>query len=494
MYADTVRCFGETNGRVQLLAGGGVSGYRYAIDTTRYYADPVFGDLKAGTYTFWVKDQNGCRQSTSLPVTEPVKMRLSLTDRIDPLCAGDQNGIINVAASGGNSGYTYWLDNRLSQSTGRFVGLTQAEYTLKAVDRRGCEDTIQRVVLTWPKSLAAAIQTQTPRCFGDANGSVGIQLTGGVTPYGATLLTGSQSVSAVVVGDSLRFSTLAANSYEVTTHDAHGCQLRIPVRVAAPQAINPILLGDSSTTCRGQLVKLDANNPNLAVVWYLDGRELTRQPVLSATQPGTYSVSVTNATGCVRTATYVLRNSSKALQADFLIPTQAFVGDTIVALDITKPQPEKINWILPPEAFTTQLQPTTTSFVIIAEGTYPIQMEAFSGDCHNLALHDIQVFQRDSAGQTDPRLGYQDYNLIENVEISPNPNYGRFTVKVKLSRIEKVEIRLIRVTTGEVVYTASDAEKKDYSFSINIHAKQDVYVLQVNAAHSQVSSRVLILN
>jgi hypothetical protein len=494
IYADTVRCFGETNGRVQLLAGGGVSGYRYAIDTTRYFADPMFGELKAGNYTFWVKDQNGCRQSTSLPVTEPVKMRLSLTDRVDPLCAGDQNGIINVAASGGNSGYTYWLDNRLSQSTGRFVGLTQAEYTLKAIDRRGCEDTIRRVVLTWPKPLAAAIQTQTPRCFGDANGAVGIQLTGGVVPYGATLLTGIQSVSAAIVGDSLRFNALTANSYEINTYDANGCQLRIPVRVASPQAISPILLGDSATTCRGQLVKLDANNPTLTVVWYLDGSELTRQPTISVTQPGTYSVRVTNQTGCVRTETYVLKNSPKALQADFLIPTQAFVGDTIVALDITKPIPDAIEWSLPKEAFFVSGTSSTISFVGVTKGEFTVRMKAVKEDCNNIAEHVLKLFDKQEIGNTDPKLGYQETNLIQAIVVFPNPNYGRFTVNVTLANVYDADLEIVRSLTGETVFTSKGTGKNEYIFDVSLRVPNGIYVIRARAGNSSLLTKALILD
>lgn len=300
LYADTVRCFGESNGRVQLLAAGGVSSFRYAIDTTgsgetRYYADPAFGDLKAGPYTFWVKDQNGCKQSTALSVTEPQKLKLSLIAQTNPLCAGEANGTISVAASGGNLGYTYWLDNRLSQTMGQFTGLTQAEYTLKTLDRRGCQDTIRRVVLTWPKPLGAAIRSQPPRCVDDANGAISIQLTGGVGRYSGILSGTNQSVTAM---DSLRYTNLAAGAYEVMVTDQNSCRLRIPVVIARAEPLTPIQLGDSAVVCKGQSVTLDSKNAGKQISWLLNGQPFSTLPIITATEPGLYTVSVKNATGC----------------------------------------------------------------------------------------------------------------------------------------------------------------------------------------------------
>ncbi|GAB4054580.1 hypothetical protein GCM10028810_63550 [Spirosoma litoris] len=492
IYADTVRCFGETNGRVQLLAGGGVSGYRYAVDTTRYYADPVFGDLKAGTYTFWVKDQNGCRQSTSLPVTEPAKMRLSLTDRIDPLCAGDQNGIINVSASGGNSGYTYWLDNRLAQSTGRFIGLTQAEYTLKAVDRRGCEDTIRRVVLTWPKPLAAAIQTQTPRCFGDANGTVGIQLTGGVGTYSGTL---SGTTAPITGKDSLRYANLAAGRYEVAITDQNGCALRLPVVIPIPDKLLPIQLGDSAVVCKGQTVTLDSKNPDQQVAWSLNGQSLSTKSVITVVDPGVYSVSVKNATGCETTGQFRLINSSKAMNADFLMAVQAFVGDTVYALNVSSPSADFVDWTFPTEAYLVEQNASRAGFVVVTPGKYTINMLATKEDCRNNKQRDIEIFDRKDIGQTDPQLGYQDQINFSKVTVYPNPNYGKFKLQIDLSQTSDVEVTITRSLNSAQVYKTEAKGQTAYSFEISLTAfVQDIYVIVIRAGKSTYKQKVLIMN
>jgi hypothetical protein len=119
-------------------------------------------------------------------------------------------------------------------------------------------------------------------------------------------------------------------------------------------------------------------------------------------------------------------------------------------------------------------------------------MKAFKGDCNNTALHDIRIFKPDNVNNTDPRLGYQDLNIIEKLEVFPNPNYGKFTVKVKLSRIEKAELTLIRSKTGEVIYSTSSQGADEYSFPVDLQLRPELYIVSIRAGKSSLLSRILV--
>lgn len=360
VYRDTVRCFGESNGALLALARGGTPGYRYSIDSVQYVSDSLFRELKAGVYTVFVQDAKQCLKKTTLSVTQPTVLDLTLTGKADPLCAGEQNGRIEVAASGGNGAYVYSLDNAVRQTTGLFTGLTQAEYALKVTDRKGCADTISRLPLIWPQTLRSEIRTVSPRCSGDANGQIILTVGGGKGPFTARM----DNQSYQTTGD-FSFANLSAGSYNIQVSDQNGCLLRLPATISAANPLTKIKPGgtvftDSALVCKGQVVTLDAGNPGQSTQWFFNDKALSQQQVIQAVDPGTYHVEVRNASGCLETASFTLRNSTQALQSDFLIPTQAFVGDTVLALDITKPIPDKIIWTLPADAF----QVRTTSSTI----------------------------------------------------------------------------------------------------------------------------------
>ncbi|WP_128545347.1 SprB repeat-containing protein [Larkinella soli] len=487
LYQDTVRCFGEVNGVVRLRAQGGTPSYRYSPDSLNYQTDSLFRNLNAGTYRFRVQDAHQCLQTATIDLSQPAKLAISLTAKADPLCAGESNGTIEVNATGGNGGYEYRLDASRTQSGGRFTGLIQGEFALRVTDRRGCTDTLSRVRLTWPQPLRSEIQTSSPRCAGGTEGTISLRVNGGLPPYTARL-NEKESVS-----DSLfTLPGLKGGHYDLRVSDHNGCALRVPATITEADALSKINLGDSTLVCKGQAVRLDAGNPGRSVQWFYNGRELSREQVVEAVEPGNYRVEVRNATGCLETASFTLRNSPQALKSDFLMPTQAFVGDTVLALDITRPIPDRLVWTIPAEAFKVQTTASTIAFVVVEEGDYTIEMDAFLGDCHHVARHDLRIFRPENVDQTDPRLGYQDLNIIEKVEVFPNPNYGRFTVRVKLARVEKADLFLIRSKTGEVVYTVTDSGRNEYTFQVDQPLRPETYIVSIRAGKSTLINRILV--
>lgn len=504
-YADTVRCFGEANGKVKLLAKGGTPTYLYSLDNQNFQSSDTLKGLKAGNYAFYVKDQNNCPAEPlkSFAVTEPTLLTLAVNEQIDPLCFGETNGEITVAATGGNGSYQFIRDNRSSfiQSTERFTDLTQGEYTFKVLDRRACEANITSVKLTWPEGLGVKMSTKTPTCFGDTDGGIILEPTGGVGTYTAQLL-GTNSLFDAENPTRLVRSSLSSGAYTVSLNDANGCQLTLPANVKAAEQLTPIDLGKPVDVCIGQQVTLDAKNPNRSINWFVDSQPLLGEqgtPLSSSqitvVEPGVYSVEVKNSSGCIVTGSYELRNNANALNADFLMTVQAFVADTVFALDISKPSPTEIIWTLPAEARNLDENANGLTYRIDTPGEYTIKMLARTDNCENIKVRTIKIFERDDIGSTDDDLFYNSYNIISSLNVFPNPNFGKFDVDVKLTKVSDIQLRITRATTGILIYEDNKTGAAAYKLNVDLNRFiQDTYIVTVTAGNSTLFKRILIMN
>ncbi len=504
---DLIRCFGEANGSILINTTGGTPNFIYSLDDKIYEDKPLFQNLKVGTYQIYVKDANQCFKKTEITLKEPDKLLMSLVKQANPLCVGEANGIIEVKAVGGNGGYTFIRDNISKNQTGLFEGLSQAEYTFKVLDAKQCEDNIKSVVLKWPSALRATEEkVVTPACVGDANGSITLSMKGGTPPYKAQF---QQTITPLT--DAIVFDKLISGTYAIALQDANGCQLQTAVKVPVPDKLNAIDFTSllPKEVCKGQQLILNANNPNQTIQWYLNGSvipladvvfkesiQLSKdQQTLTTSVAGMYSVSVKNASGCEVKAAYELVNNDKALKADFLLPVQVFVGDEVVALDITKPIPDKVIWTLPAEADKMEENIKRIKFAFVNEGDYVVQMQAFLGDCITLVKHDIKVFKPEDVDKTDPKLGYDKTKLISKVAVSPNPNYGKFSVTVDLVRAKPIEVSLVRASSGQTVYKTTLSEaKQQHILDMDVKVKSDNYLLIVRSEDSVNQTRIAIID
>jgi hypothetical protein len=496
MNLDTVRCYGEKNGSIRILAKGGTPGYTYSQDALQYYSDSTFINLAAGSYRFRVKDANSCEQSTTLTITEPELLNLSLVQKTDPLCAGDQNGRINLKAAGGNGGYVFWKDNASQQKTNVFEGLTQSEYAFKVVDRKGCEDTVSSVRLVWPKPMQSQLSWQSPLCAGENSASVALALSGGTSPYSVS----APSISAkpVIDGNVFTYNGLASGRYMLSAKDANGCISFALADVAASEKINPLSFPSSDPVCKGQEIILEAGNPGMQVQWFYKNEEIPGSrngQKLTAVEPGTYKVVITTKTGCTTSKEYTLLNSNNALKADFLMTVEAFVGDTITALDISRPTPDQITWELPAEAQTVTKQMDKVAFAIIEDGGYDIKMTARKGDCINTVTRQIKIFNKEDIDDTNPDLHYEDLNLIQDMVVYPNPNFGKFTVTVKLTKVTDVVMTMSSSSSNTVILRKEETGKKEYVFEVDQkNFMQEVYLITIQAGKSVLYKRALLMN
>ena len=135
------------------------------------------------------------------------------------------------------------------------------------------------------------------------------------------------------------------------------------------------------------------------------------------------------------------------------------------------------------------------SFSMISKGSYPIKMTAKKGDCVNTKIRSIEIFEPEDIALTDSTLHFQDTNLLQEMTVFPNPNFGKFTVTVKLARANDAILSISRSSTNVQVYRDEKKNSKEYVFEVNLtDFRQDVYIITIQASKSVLFRRALLMN
>lgn len=276
-------CRGAANGTIIITAGGGVSPYQYSIDGVSYQSSNSF-QVAAGTYTVYVKDNNGCiRQIPGETVTEPQALLLSAL-ALPAGCAG--TGQLTASATGGTAPYEYSAGTGGFQSSNLFH-LPAGNYAITVRDANGCtSQTSATVALTYDLTLTPAADTticegSTVQLRAQSNAA---QFTWQAIPGLSTYTGPITTASPVVTTDYIVTATLG------------GCSVNDTIRVV----VNPAPIanaGPDREICFGQSATLQGSG-GLLYEWNTPANASAAAPVVSPDKTTEYSLYVTDALGC----------------------------------------------------------------------------------------------------------------------------------------------------------------------------------------------------
>ncbi len=222
---DTViSCNGVCDGVASVTVSGGTP--PYMIVWSDGFIGPVHNGLCAGTYNITVTDANGCTVNTSVTLTDPPVLTVTINEDSAIQCNGDLTGQLTATAAGGTPQYTYAWSNGANTAT--ISGLGAGTYTVSVTDANGCVVTASHT-LTEPDSISITVDTlQNVSCFGVCDGSITVSLMGGTAPLTATWSNGFTGLNP---------SALCAGAYTVTVTDANGCTATENYTITEPAEI-----------------------------------------------------------------------------------------------------------------------------------------------------------------------------------------------------------------------------------------------------------------
>ena len=293
-----ILCYGGSTGTSTATVTGGTPNYTYSWNTTPVQTSATATGLFAGIYVITVTDNTGSMAKDTIYITQPDLLVLSLTPT-HVLCYGEATGIINASFTGGTPGVQYKLGNGAYQSSGTFSGLTAGVYTVTVKDANGCEK-FKAGTITQSLQLGANPSTVDVTCF---NGN-GVDGKAKVTPYGGTpgytYLWSNGKTTQEITG-------LIAGTYSVTVTDANGCSIPVTGIVVGKSAQLTGTATSNSPVCEGSTINLFANG-GVNYSWngpagFSSGVQNPSIANGTTSKAGVYTVTLTDAKGCIAMAT-----------------------------------------------------------------------------------------------------------------------------------------------------------------------------------------------
>ncbi len=288
-------CLGVCDGEAVATGVAGTAPYTYTWDDPAVTTNDSVNSLCADTFNVVVEDAAGCLAYASVIITEPTLLVASITDTNATGCASPCNGDATVSVGGGTAPYSYSWDDWATQNTPKAVGLCVAQYTATVTDANGCQDTAVAFV-TGPGGLVVSVDsTVNITCNGACDGKTAITAQGGAGGFTYLWTDPAGTTDSVVTG-------LCAGTFNGQVTDANGCLAFANITITEPAELLVNITDSLDAVCNGgntgwALVSYSGGTAPYTVQWN-DGNSQTTDTAKTLTA-GTYTVTVTDAKGCV---------------------------------------------------------------------------------------------------------------------------------------------------------------------------------------------------
>jgi len=437
----------------------------------------VATDLIAGNYQVTVTDDNGISQSTTYTLTEPQLLDIALTVTNSVSCASGADGALSAVVSGGTAPYTYLWNT--SDTAADISNLTVGTYTLTVTDTNGCQFS-ESIDLTQPGGMSVESVVTPPLCFGSSDAAISLTITGGTMPYSYLWNTGS-TVSNI--------SNIAAGEYSVTITDNAGCKALQNFTVENPELLT-LDLGDDIVLCQGQSYALDVTIDDLGAnyQWTSTNGFSSTAAVVDLTDDGIYTLAITNSNGCIATDSITISTTNQVISADFLVPTQAFVGETIVVVDVSEPVPDTVTWSFSQGTTVVFENEDYAELKFEQEGVYTLSMTTTKGSCQETLSKEIIVQPSTDFG-TD-----QDTNIsfIKEFKLYPNPSNGVFKAQIELQQQAAISIKIINLTSNAIMSAKVMQGQNNYIIDYNINTAVGAYLVILETPKGSQVRKIIV--
>ena len=301
---DTILCHGNTT---------------EVVVSALYGFQPYTGErtetVRAGQRTYRVTDADGCSAEKTINITEPEELT-SEHFGFEAYC-NDTYGSISVTPHGGVGQYSILWDDGSDVFTNNSItpGIFHP-YTI--TDGNGCQHTDSTKISQEPP-ITITITHENVSCNNGHNGSISVtHVNNGHEPYIYNWNNGQSEATA---------SNLVSGNYMVTVTDEHNCTASATIYVSQPDALrinssvkNASCLG----SCDGQIaIEIIGGTPNYAYRWNI-GYDMA---VLEELCDGTYSLTVTDANGCITSGSFNIVQPAAILASATGIDVSCYGGD-----------------------------------------------------------------------------------------------------------------------------------------------------------------------
>ncbi|HEY4797659.1 MAG TPA: hypothetical protein VII99_01160, partial [Bacteroidia bacterium] len=248
-------CFSSCNGTAFVSVSGGASPYGYLWNPANQTTANATG-LCAGTQTITTTDVAGCKNISTVTITQPLLLALNISGT-DPLCNGNCNGSVTAAPTGGTPPYTFLWNT--GATTSSVSGLCAGNYSLTLSDAHHCSGN-GTVTLTNPLTVSSTNTVVNASCINTCNGAVNLTPAGGTTPYTFVWFPSAQTTQNI--------SGMCSGIDSVHITDSHGCAASYSINIG----VNTLVVakaGNDTSFCLGGTATLTSSSTNASSLgWY----------------------------------------------------------------------------------------------------------------------------------------------------------------------------------------------------------------------------------
>lgn len=393
-----VSCFGGNTGAVTITAGGGTSPYTYSINGGAFGASSNFTGLNAGSHPVVVKDANGCTVNVPVNITQPTALTLS-TSSVNAICTA-ANGSATVVASGATPAYSYlWSPG--SQTTATANNITAGNYSVLVTDFNGCTQTANVSVGSNPGGVATISSSNNVTCTGAANGNATVSMSAASTP--PYIYSWSPSGQSTVTA-----TNLPPGTHTVTVTDGNGCVASTSVIITEPTVITNSFT-NTNVSCFGgnngsSTINPSGGTPPYTYMWSV-GQTTQTAGGLTA---GTYTVTITDANGCTKTATTAITQPTGMALTETHVDANCNLSNGSATVNVTGGVgPYAYSWsTLPPQNVATATALSANTYVATVTDANGCSQN-ISVTVNNLAGPVASVFSQTNVscnGQSDGNI------------------------------------------------------------------------------------------
>jgi gliding motility-associated-like protein len=389
--SSNVSCFGSNDGSLTLNVNGGTS--PYIFNWSNGATSQNLSNVAAGTYSVTITDDNGCSfaitgQTISQP---PAALNGSVSSSANVSCFGGSNGSINLSVSGGTAPYSYnWSNGATTQNQNN---ISTGNYSVTITDANGCTTAVSSVIIDEPASpLSGSVATtQNVSCNSGGNGSVSLTVSGGTAPYAYMWSNGETTQN---------ISGLYSGTYVVTITDIQGCSTSATGTVSQPAgSLGSTINVDQNVNCFGG----NSGSINLNVTGgtspysYNWSNGATSQNI-SNLSAGTYTVTITDANGCLNVATAVVQQPAASLNGSASATTNvSCYGGNNGDISIS------VNGGTSPYSYQWNNGATSQNISNLSAGTYTVTVTDLNGcttEITGIAINEPAIALNGSASST----------------------------------------------------------------------------------------------
>jgi hypothetical protein len=303
-------CFGGNDGSIVVEGLGGRPPYVYSLNGSAFSANNRFTGLAAGTYQVRAMDSKGCMFVQNQNVGSRPSIQPTITASHPERCEGLLITLTATTNLGPGAPLSYqWLDGNRNPIAGatssNYVTGVSGTFFVRINDlSSGCSEVSAGVVARInpdPRPVIATLVPGTPIRFCKGNK---VELIANTAQVPDPIYNWFKDGVFVQGGVDRVYSAFETGNYTVRVVTAHGCVNESPAFqvIVDPNPEANIYTPAKIIICPGETIRLQSSRDiNWDYTWNRNGVPISNSNdfIYNATQPGSYTVLITNRlTGC----------------------------------------------------------------------------------------------------------------------------------------------------------------------------------------------------